>query len=639
MPAGTYSVSEVETVNPVNGNVMLRIPLVSLPPGRAGMSVGVNLLYNSLLYDIEPRWEQKTSDSTWHMISRMRLSTTSQGPSGWQLGYSYELIQDYRRQGWTTNASGHLVPNTSCSAEENLYPYALSVKLPDGSVHPLLLQGQSHSPGTYYYPYSMNGTPSVCAAQQWGVPSLSGTLVYTTVDGSFLRVEVQTGSPYIASWSLYLPDGTRVIGEASSLSANVMQDRNGNTVRVCRVVNAAQNQYITRLVEVLNAAGDPCDIAGGQRYIEINEPLGAATTVWRSGTAPNPTWTIQRGGRQLNSLPYVCEQNPISGEPHTCYLGETDINSTTPEQFWVPVITNITGPLAGIQYAFDYDAPSAGDPANDGWGELKQVTHPSGLISYYSYANHNMQRLYDSLLDNPVVSRTWQTSQESNQWTYVYAPTMDSTQITGPDGGVTTHYYVQPKLLSNAYHGLVNRVVEPNGDQVVRTWALNRPAGVSSTEVLQANPYVQAEARTVGTGAEARTALRLFAYDKNGNVTSLTETDWGATTLRRTEHTYYGPTADAGTEPNGSDTAAYWSIFSARVRSLVRTTRVNPGSGLTTHSDYSYDPNGNMTEERHYDDGRGVAVSDPLSSDNAMVTSRTYNSYGNLLTTGACQAL
>lgn len=527
MPAGTYSVSKVEAVNPVNGNVMLRIPLVSLPPGRGGMSVGVNLLYNSLLYDIEPRWEQRTSDSTWHMISRMRLSTSSQGPSGWQLGFSYELIQDYRPQPWTTNASGHLVPNSSCTVQENQYTYALSVKLPDGSVHPLLLQGREHSPGTYYYQYSMNGTPSTCSAIVQGAQQLSGTLVYTTADGSFLRVEVQTGSPYITSWSLYLPDGTKVTGEAASLSANVIQDRNGNTVRVCRVVNAEQDQYITRLVEVLNGTGDPCDIAGGQRYLEINEHLNAPTTVWRSGTAPSVTWTIQRGGRQLNPLPYVCEQNPVTGEPHTCYLGETDINSSTPEQFWVPVITSITGPLPGIQYAFDYDAPSTGDPANNGWGELKQVNHPSGLTSYYTYANHNMQRLYDSLLDNPVVSRTWQTVQESNQWTYAYASTMDSTQITSPDGGVTTHYYVQPKLLSNAYHGLVNRVVEPNGDQVVRTWALNRPAGVSSTEVLQTNPYVETEARTVGTGTEARTALRLFSYDKNGNVTSLTETDWG----------------------------------------------------------------------------------------------------------------
>src|SRR5881396_597971 len=34
--AGSYALSDLETINTANGNVMFRIPLVSLPPGRAG---------------------------------------------------------------------------------------------------------------------------------------------------------------------------------------------------------------------------------------------------------------------------------------------------------------------------------------------------------------------------------------------------------------------------------------------------------------------------------------------------------------------------------------------------------------------------------------------------------------------------
>jgi hypothetical protein len=51
-PGGSYALSQIETINTANGNMMLRIPLAALPSGR-GNSPGfqLGLVYNSKLYD------------------------------------------------------------------------------------------------------------------------------------------------------------------------------------------------------------------------------------------------------------------------------------------------------------------------------------------------------------------------------------------------------------------------------------------------------------------------------------------------------------------------------------------------------------------------------------------------------------
>src|SRR4051794_18766237 len=54
-PGGSYSLSNIESVNTTNGNLMLNIPLGGLPAGRGGLSAGINLLYNSKMFDLLSR--------------------------------------------------------------------------------------------------------------------------------------------------------------------------------------------------------------------------------------------------------------------------------------------------------------------------------------------------------------------------------------------------------------------------------------------------------------------------------------------------------------------------------------------------------------------------------------------------------
>src|SRR5579884_520793 len=64
LPMSTYSVSDIENISVMNGNLSLQIPLVKLPPGPAGSSAGLFLSYNSAIYDVNPTYEHWPPDST-----------------------------------------------------------------------------------------------------------------------------------------------------------------------------------------------------------------------------------------------------------------------------------------------------------------------------------------------------------------------------------------------------------------------------------------------------------------------------------------------------------------------------------------------------------------------------------------------
>jgi hypothetical protein len=53
-PSGSYALSDIETISTTSGNMILKVPLASLPPGRGGLSATLSLLYNSKLYDSFP---------------------------------------------------------------------------------------------------------------------------------------------------------------------------------------------------------------------------------------------------------------------------------------------------------------------------------------------------------------------------------------------------------------------------------------------------------------------------------------------------------------------------------------------------------------------------------------------------------
>jgi hypothetical protein len=97
----SFAIGDFETINTTNGNLMLKFPLGSLPGGRNGLSAGINLFYNSKLYDSETQWFVDPNDSC-NIIGEAgegilvcpyyQKSVLKESPQGgWQFGTMYSL--------------------------------------------------------------------------------------------------------------------------------------------------------------------------------------------------------------------------------------------------------------------------------------------------------------------------------------------------------------------------------------------------------------------------------------------------------------------------------------------------------------------------------------------------------------------
>ena len=89
---GSYSVSNIESVNLTNGNVSVSIPLASLPPMAGGkLSWTLRATYNSKL------WDMKSIDQLPDTLHQNRGYTTQHlvmsESGGWKIGDYYGLSE------------------------------------------------------------------------------------------------------------------------------------------------------------------------------------------------------------------------------------------------------------------------------------------------------------------------------------------------------------------------------------------------------------------------------------------------------------------------------------------------------------------------------------------------------------------
>src|SRR5258708_11166599 len=98
-PGGSYGISDIESVSMSSGNLMLHVPLASLPAGRGGMSAKLNLIYNSKLYDThidyaslpcDPNRDPLCNSFSKHFWLQQNNLTNARG-GGWTYGVSYAV--------------------------------------------------------------------------------------------------------------------------------------------------------------------------------------------------------------------------------------------------------------------------------------------------------------------------------------------------------------------------------------------------------------------------------------------------------------------------------------------------------------------------------------------------------------------
>lgn len=633
----SYSVSDIETINLTNGNLMLNIPLAELPKGRGSIGQSLSLMYNSKLYSTGT---DELMDITSQMSLQTRLLPNHDG--GWHYVrpsyYTMEVTSRLANNPWVDCNAGPY------EFGKNAYLWKVEMTFPDGSRKLFRPSGYSDYYADDYYNITANGyqyyVSSVpdgfggysCSASDSSVTA--SPMTYYSTDGSYMKLVVDHDStPGNKSgtnntWTLYLPDGGKITGGIGTNTR--IYDRNGNYVE-------GMTDNVGRSITI--TAGSTAD----EDLVKVkgfdNEEL-VCTVKWK-------TIYIQRE----YETQAVTNDNTRGNPSEQIHQGD------------YRVIDEIILPpqMGSLKYEFEYyasDTPLGTGQTSSGWGEIKSIKLPSGAETEYEYKYGfgTPERLKD-VLANSVKKKTLTYNSEydgtttpvSEIWTYDITKT--AATITSPDGNVSTQTHGDVSY-EHQMTGLVRKIENSNGTKTEKLWDFN---GTPAHNNRQINPFVKAEFTSIKDSSNyTKTAIKEFSYDKNGNQTQVKEYDFipyanvprngagqitglpgGITPVRIITNTYNNSTPDSSdTTTNSSN--AYWNSASPNLRNAVAVTEVKDGSNnVVSRSEFSYDnasTTGNLTEVKTWDSTKG-SYSNPLTGGNSISVTNQYDAYGNLTQT------
>ncbi len=653
-PGNAYALSDIETINTTNGNLMLTFPLGQLAPGRNGLGGGISLHYNSKLYNSEVA---ELLDASGQLTSQNRIVASQRvgRNGGWDytnpLNYRLEFINraDVEGGAQPCNANGGL------DTQKVVYIWKVKVVYPDGAEREFRPAGYNDALGDGYFNVNpsngeirnvqINGNS--CGVVTSG--SAPNPLTYFSTDSTYTRLIITRGT----GWTLSLPDGNRVVsngGGSNNSFADYFYDRN--------------NSFLSKGTVILpdgQAAFGLVDQFG--RYVVTREnPALRETYIYSLGfNNQSLVWTVKW------KTIHVLKPYQTTGASSGRFRGAS--SDQTYKGTW-DVVDRITLPsqLGNLSYQFSYNAPDyvPGTPEpttpSVGWGEVSGITFPSGLQVSYQYNQDGTPELFPNtrtVLDNYVKQKMLSYQAEydgtvnpiTETWTYSISGTHTSSTITGPDGGVTRHFFRDTTFVDGRA-GQVYKVIYPNGEVIERDWQPNRPPtsvmaiNVNGEVGASVNPYVKTEFRSIpnAAGNLTWTAIKAYSYDKNGNVTRVSEYDWvpyssyvsaggippGTVPSRVSITTYANATPDA-TDINNNSAGAYWNSTAPTLRVAQAATEVQNGNGQPFgRAEFTYDDpftKGNLTLQRSWDSSKGGHTS-PLLTTNSISISTQYNQFG-----------
>jgi RHS repeat-associated protein len=651
---GSYALSDIETINTGSGNVILNIPMASLPGGR-GTAPGstLRLLYNSKMFDsrvehytglpegggdcISPSGISIPCDQSRNNRDRNRpyLNAAFQ-PQSNNLNYSMNVLQASEEGGWRyglgyklqffKREDEYVGPSTpNCPADEAVYIFKLKMAFPDGGVHEFRPTGYSQSStlNDGYYRINYDGWLRDCA--NIGYYAVTGGMTYYSTDGSYLRLFIAhdgDNNPYNNAWTLYMPDGSRITGGSGPQR---VYDRNNNYTEI-QLVTLSNGHTAHKVVDQL----------GRYFLIEYGAAVNEDNVVMYGVGGEEIRWRIKWKGVWVHKN-YISTDDQLP-------MGVSRIKEVM-TQFYVVDQVILPAQAGSLSYSFNYNG-SATQPAWDsytnGWGEVNAVTLPSGAQSSYQYTMEQGTGSYLDVLKNGPTRKDLSYQKEydndisvaTETWLYSLSP--GASFITNPDGGVSKEYFLQT--------GQTYASESPGGTVVERIWLSNFPE----------NLYVKTEFTSIrdAGGNLTKTAIKDYNYDKNGNVTAVREYDWvayasvprssgsptglpgGLTPKRVTTNTYYNPTPDAS-DINTYDPDNYALATAPQIKNAISSSEVSNGSQVVSRSEFIYDnatTTGNLTQQKSWDSTKG-GYSNPLGG-NSISVSTQYNQYGGpILTT------
>jgi RHS repeat-associated protein len=638
-PGGSYALSDIETINTTNGNLMLNLALGKLAPGRGGLSGQLNLHYDSKLYDSHTEYYEDWDNLVFgqpQVVIRNMLRTSDQG--GWHYGTGYELQLIDRLSQYPLE----IMPQYPDPA--TLYHYKVKVAFPDGSLHEFLPRiGSQFDEG--YSDFRPDGwRTQFDGSHTIDVPYLTSTFTYYTFDGTYIRLEVQhdsDGSWANNPWTLYFPDGTKVTNYGTRIT-----DRNGNYVEFSNITY--NGHAATQLMDQL-----------GRKVILEHQGFSGGDVIHVPGVGGvdltyRVYWDAVQVYKTYSTAEFQVGQDP-DGYPEMLNY-----------QFVVSQI-DLPAETGGLTYLFGYNAADYGSTPcctpSYGWGELSSVTLPSGAQAQYQYLLDGQNGpgfgyLWTDVLGNRVTrkSLTYQQQYDGNSSpvteTWNYDIGIGAATLVMPDGGVVKQLGQPTRRTENA-DGSINEKI----------WQANRPQGFPSTSGYDpvtamdtydpqgVNPYVKTEFTSIrdASGALTKTAIKDYNYDKNGNVTLVKEYDWvdygsvprnagglptgipaSAVLKRVTTNSYANATPDAS-DTSSNDADSYWNSTAPALKNVVAASEVSNGSATLSRTEFTYDnasTTGNLTQQKTWDSTKG-AYSNPLTSGNSISVSHQYDGYGN----------
>ena len=650
-PTGSYRLSDIETVNTKNGNVMLRVPLAALPPARGGNpGFQLTLNYNSKLWDVfvEHRNEHGPNTPnpppgpggppmppppaprppfTVHRELRKQFADP-----GWHYSYDYHLeVEDRRVHDQELNTP--LTQQTSDTLEDakRWYVFKLWMAFPDGSVHLFRPAGEMDPHDDDYFRIRPNGWRLREYNRGWDRPSPGRIITYYSVGGSYLRLDFKADDQTVPDsdylnwednpWTLYFPDGRRIKGVGRS--ATEILDRND---RECAPGDSGcvSNATTIRIDRNLDDGFDP--------RVEIVDEVGRKIIV-DPGAGPGGADEVRQRGHGGEELTWTIHQTQTKVWRE--YITNPDMNDQMKDFVcesltmvgWIQPPAELGG-SASHRYEFGYNGNAPGTPCSrdtdssfqpplnpsTGLGEIASVRVPSGATATYRYVR-NIGELgsatmasADAAVNNAIVRKVVGHDGETETWVYGIEGTPPGganrqwyqTLVTAPDGGKVRETYNLDGLLQKVERLKVVAGVETIQTVIERDWAYNQPAVDPSPSTMVANPYVEKAFATVatGTGTLSQTAIKTFAYDQNGNLTELAEYDWvgyTASLVTRDENgnltipsMTYPKRVTRHTYHRGGPTDAYHKPTSPRLKTARASTEILGVSDTGSETRQSY---------------------------------------------------
>lgn len=657
-PGKSYLISDIETISRQGGNLMLSVPLGSLPAGRGGMSAGINLKYNSKIWDMTSVSVEGPKPQDNYTINALKPSNDG----GWKYAYKYYLKSDHA--------------GSPCG--QSPYQEKLFLVAPDGGQHVLNVQSgglTDREENSNIFPDGVN------ACSQTAVTPGQIIRLFST-DGSFLRLEVTTDSDTDFTnnqWTLYLPDGTRVMNRVNGSDVQRVIDRNGNFISIEERTSDSNysGRRTTTFVDELNRK-----VVIDYDAVVDNTANTSEDHIHSKGfNGADITTKVKWKTIRVNKIYNACGSEPCY--PPVDYLYNTALNEThrVVEKVFLP--SQIGGNLF---YEFQYNADST-SAADIGYGEVSKVILPSEAESAYEYKyDAPGTPTTENILKNLPVKKTLtydleydgQTSPTSEVWTYerVEAGTNNYSKMTMPDGGVSIEHYSTSEDLSafpNAPQFVVGEAYKtenPDGSVAETYYASNTPSSTNpfpyQNNLFKANRYVKYEFNSLrnAAGTLTQTAIREYSRDKNGNVTEVKEYDFvpyssvprtsgrptglpsnaSAYLKRITKTAYYNDTPDASSG-NYTDADSYHVGTSKRLLNLVKSVEIQDAAGTPqSRSEMYYDftdysgtntKGGNAVESRNWDSTKQATLQSADSNGYKLVSSNyinslvSYDSYGN----------